>query len=324
MFIVLLFASPAVCGDIFKPVVIYQGDIDKSSYNFTIHSGVKNFSALTGVSVKEIVVDMEMKNYIEVLDDVCRNGYSPVVLIYADHLKNLRGFVQKYSGIRFLAFGTILDEPNIFSLDLAEHEGSFLAGALAAMTSKSQVIAFLSISDIPLMRRFGCGYEQGAKYINPDIKVLYGFVGRYPGAWFDGPAASKVADRMMDEGADVVYQAAGGAGVAVLEAVAKRGKLGIGVDHNQNGLFPGFVLSSMYKRIDRVIYAALVHAKKGIWRDNIKYFGVAQDAVGLSFDEHNSSLVTNATRERLEELRSKIVLGEIKVHDFVLDNKCSQ
>ncbi|TIH17167.1 BMP family ABC transporter substrate-binding protein [Marinifilum sp. JC120] len=320
---VLGMAALAFGADEFRPVVIYQGEINKNDYNLNIHEGVEEFSKATGLAVKEIVVGLQMKDYLDALEEVCAKGYSPVVLIYADHLKDLNLYVREYSSIRFLALGKLIDEPNLFSFDFAEHEGSFLAGALAAMNSKSKIVGFVSISDMPLMRRFACGYEQGAKYIDPDINVLTGFVGRYPGVWFDGPAAAKVADKLMNQGADVVFQAAGGAGPAVLEVVAKRGKLGIGVDRNQNGLYPGHVLSSMFKRMDRVIYAALVHSRRGIWRDNVKSFGVAQNAVGLSFDENNAPLITDEMRKKIEELKNKIAIGKIQVHDFVLDNKCS-
>ncbi|WP_051261442.1 BMP family lipoprotein [Desulfovibrio inopinatus] len=119
-----------------------------------------------------------------------------------------------------------------------------------------------------------------------------------------------------------IYQAAGGAGPAVLEAAAKRGKLGIGVDRNQNGLFPGYVLTSMIKRTDQVVYAALMHAWRGVWRDNIKHFGIVQNAIGLIFDENNANLVTDDMRQRIETLRSKIALGEIHIHDYVTDNSC--
>jgi len=172
------------------------------------------------------------------------------------------------------------------------------------------------------MRRFGCGYAQGARYVDPKVKVLDGFTGSYPGAWFDGAATAKLANELMDKGADVIYQAAGGAGIAVLEAAAKRGVLGIGVDRNQNGLFPGHVLTSMVKRTDKVIYAALVQAQRGIWRDNVKRFGLAQDAVDVVFDEYNAPLVTTRQRDAIDAIRTKILLGEISVHDYVVDNKC--
>lgn len=318
---ILAVVHPAMA-EKFKPVVLYQGSIPGNSFNQAIHDGVERFTATTGVPCREVVVENPMEAYMSALDKLCAEGFSPIFLVYGNHVKGLPAYVRAHPQIRFLVMGAVIDEPNALSFDLAEQEGSFLAGALAAMVSKSGVIGFVSVSDLPLMRRFSCGYEQGARYVVPDIKVLVGFTGSYEDAWFDGNATAAMADELMDQGADVIYQAAGGAGPAVLEACAKRGKLGIGVDLNQNGLYPGHVLTSMLKRSDQVVYAALLHAQKGIWRDNIKKFGVAQNAVGLAFDDNNKNLVTDEMKARIREMKNKISLGEIKVHDYVIDNMC--
>ncbi len=319
----ILFSAPSARAEHFKPLVIYQGDILTNSFNATIHDGVERFVRKSGIPCEEIVVGNGMPEYMECVKKSCDEDYSPIFLIYGNHVQQLKSLVRSYPEIRFVVLGEVADEPNMFSLNFAEHEGSFLAGALAAMVSKSGIIGFVSVSDLPLMRRFSCGYEQGARYVNPDIKVLVGFIGSYKDAWFDGEATARLANQFMDQGADVLFQAAGGAGPAVLEAAAKRGKLGIGVDRNQNGLFPGHVLTSMLKRSDQVVYAALLHARRGIWRDNIKFFGLVQDAVGLAFDENNKALVSQEMRDRIAEIKSKISLGQIKVHDYVMDNRCT-
>lgn len=316
------FGAPALHAASFKPLVVYQGDKLANSYNAAIHSGVERFVRKSGIPCKEVVVGFGGDEYMECVKTHCGQGYSPIFLVYGNYIKGIRKFVRSYPETRFLVFGSVVDEPNVFSLNFAEHEGSFLAGALAAMASKSRMVAFISVNSTPLMRRFACGFAQGVKYIDSSIKVLIGFTGRYPGAWFDGKATAGLANTFMDQGADVIYQAAGGAGPAVLEAVAKRGRLGIGVDKNQNGLFPGHVLSSMLKRTDQVVFAVLMHAWRGIWRDNVKTFGVVQDAVGLAFDENNATLVSEAMRARLAEIKSNIALGKIQVHDYVTDNTC--
>lgn len=318
----LALAAASACAETFKPAILYQGSIEQNSFNQTIHEGVAAFSAKTGIPCSEIVVGLNQSDYVRSLEEVCLQGYSPVFLIYGNHLRGLNDFIHRFPAIRFVALGAVIDQPNLFSLNFAEEEGSFLAGALAAMKTKTKVIGFVSVTDVPLMRRFSCGYEQGARYIDPEVKVIAGFTGSYPGSWFDGAATAKMANGLMDQGADVIYQAAGGAGEAVLEAAAKRGKLGIGVDRNQNGLFPEQVLTSMVKRTDKVIYAALVLAQRGIWRDNIKRFGLAQDAVDVVFDNNNAALVSREQMDTLMAIRTKILRGEIKVHDFVEDSAC--
>lgn len=316
-----LVATTVMAGD-FRPVVIYQGDITTNSFNLSIHDGVERFVRKTGVHCAEVVIGNDHESYRRSVTESCAQGFNPIFLIYGNHVEGLRALVRAHPHIRFLVLGELLDEANTFSLNFAEHEGSFLAGALAAMTSTSGILGFVSVDDVPLMRRFSCGFEQGARYVNPKITVLTGFIGSYPGAWYDGAATAQLAHNMMDQGADIIYQAAGGAGPAVLEAVASRGRLGIGVDLNQNGLYPGHVLTSMLKRSDQVVYAALMHAWRGIWRDNIKFFGLVQDAVGLAFDEHNAPLVNPDLRATVNDIANKIAGGEIRVHDYVTDNTC--
>jgi len=306
----------------FNPAVIYQGNIEKNSFNVSIHRGVERFRKKTGLDCTETVAGLDMDDYFSSLRSAAEKGHSPVFLLYGNHIPKLVDFVRQYPATRFIVLDTMLDEPNMFSFVMAEHEGSFLAGALAALASTSKQVGFVSVVDTPFQRRFLCGYSQGAHYINPDIKIFEGFTGDYPGAWFDGKAVAALASDMMDKGADVIYQAAGGAGPAVLEAVAARGKLGIGVDINQNGLYPGSVLTSMIKRTDKAVFAALMLAKRGIWRDNYKRLGLAQDAIDIVFDRHNQSLVTPVMRDRIEKIRKDIVLGVIQVHNYNENIKC--
>ncbi len=293
-----------------------------NTFNVSIHEGVKRFEETTGIDCLETIVGTKEADYVRYVEEISLKGYSPIFLLYGNSVAKLYDLARRHPKTRFVVLDMEEDEPNIYSFISGEHEGSFLAGALAAMATKSQVIGFVSITDIPYMRRFWCGYLQGAKHINPKITVLDGFIGQYDGAWYDGKATAVMANQQMDQGADVIYQAAGGAGPAVLEAAAKRGKLGIGVDRNQNHLYPGSVLTTMVKDSGKSVYAALMLAKRGIWRDNVKRMGLAQGAVSLAFDEHNAALVTSDMRTKIEQLTSDIMLGTIKVHDYTQDNAC--
>ncbi|WP_432735311.1 BMP family ABC transporter substrate-binding protein [Maridesulfovibrio sp. FT414] len=306
----------------FNPVLVYQGSIESNSFNISIHKGVERFEQKTGYKCTEVVTSYDIGEYVECIGNYTEQGYSPVFMLYGNHFPGLVDFVRRYPTTRFIVLDTVRDEPNMFSFVLAEHEGSFLAGVLAAKATKSNILGFISVVDTPFQRRFLCGYRQGAKYVNPDIEILEGFTGDYPGSWFDGNATAALANRMMDNGADVIFQAAGGAGPAVLKAAAARGRLGIGVDINQNGLYPGSVLTSMVKRTDQAVFAALMLARRGIWRDNYKRLGLAQGAVGLVFDENNSGLVTPEMRSYLQNVRNDIVFGRISVHDYTEDEVC--
>lgn len=306
----------------FKPAVVYQWDIESNSYNKSIHNGVQRLAEKTGELCIEKVVNGDVGKYVAEVEALANKGYSPIILPYGGHYPKLVLLARKYIRTRFIVFDTIKDEPNIYSFTLSMHEGSFLAGALAALTSQSGVIGFVSVTDIPSLRSFLCGYTQGAKYISPEISVLSGFTGRYPQAWFDGKATAALAHSLMDKGADVIFQAAGAAGPAVLKTAAERGKLGIGVDVNQNGLYPGSVLTSVVKRMDMVVYASLILAKRKVWRDNIRRTGLAQGAVDIIFDNHNASLITPEIREQINELKRGIIMGEIHVHDYQTEDIC--
>ncbi len=322
-FAMLALAAPLAAQDrVFKPIVIYQGDVRANAYNQAIHQGVTRFVEKTGDPCVEREAGGGAAGYKAALEQAASEGYNPVVVIYGDNIGDDLPFIRSHPQTRFIAFGARIDEPNITALDFAEHEGAFLAGALAAMVSKSKVIGFIAVNGQPLFRRFACGYEQGARYADPEIRVLTGFLGDYQNAWFDKTGAANLADALMDQGADVIFQAAGGAGLGVLDACAARGRLAIGVDVNQNGAHPGNVLTSMIKKTDLVVYAALMQAKRDIWRDNMKTFGLAQDAVGLVFDENNASLVTEDMIKRLDALRCGVIVGKIKVRDYVKENAC--
>jgi len=130
-------------GETFRPAIVYQGSIEKSSFNQTIHEGIQSFRDKTGVGCEEVVSGLTQQDYLDSLTEICKEGYSPVFLIYSNHLKGLATFIHSYPGIRFVGLGEVLDEPNLFSLNFAEEEGSFLAGALAAMVTKTKTIAFL-------------------------------------------------------------------------------------------------------------------------------------------------------------------------------------
>ncbi len=154
---------PKAYAEEFKPVVIYQGSIELNSFNVSIHKGVQRFELKTDYKCTEVVTSLNMDDYVKCVTEYADRGYSPIFMLYGNHFPGLVGFTRKYPATRFIVLDTVRDEPNIFSFILAEHEGSFLAGALAAMVSKTKKIGFVSVVDTPFQRRFLCGYAQGAK-----------------------------------------------------------------------------------------------------------------------------------------------------------------
>ena len=217
----------------------------------------------------------------------------------------------------------VVDQPNVQSIVFKEHEGSFLVGMIAALASETGKVGFVGGMDIPLIRRFACGYEQGVMYVNPDAQVYQNMTGTTPAAWNDPVKGGELAKSQFDRGADIVFAAAGGTGLGVLQAAADSGKLSIGVDSNQNYLHPGSVLTSMLKRVDVAAYEVYTTAMADTWEAGIKDLGLAEDGVGWALDEHNRSLITDEMEAQVEAARAAIVAGEMSVHDYMSSNSCT-
>ncbi len=174
--------------------------------------------------------------------------------------------------------------------------------------------------DIPLIRRFGCGYAQGVKAVNPDATVILNMTGTTPAAWNDPVKGAELAKGQKAQGADVIFAAAGGTGVGVLQAAADEGILSIGVDSNQNYLHPGSVLTSMVKRVDNAVYNAFMAGEN--LEPGVTVMNLANDGVGYAMDEHNAPLVTAEMQAAVDAAAAQIKSGEITVHDYMSDNSC--
>ena len=212
---------------------------------------------------------------------------------------------------------------NVASLVFREHEGSYLVGVIAASKSKTGVLGFLGGMDIPLIHRFEKGYEEGAKSVNPNIKVIDNYVGVTDGAWNNPGKGKELSLAQIEKGADVIFTAAGNSGLGAFDAVEQYGrdsngqanKFVIGVDSNQNGVKPGFVLTSMVKRVDNACYNVIVEVLGGKFEGGFHVFGLDKDGVAYAMDENNKALIPADVIAKAEEARRKIVAGEIKVTD---------
>ncbi len=321
LFAAALLSTPVSAAEI-KPAIVYDlgGKFDKS-FNEGVFHGAEKFQADTGIAFR----DIEMQNASQqeqALRKFARDGYDPVLAVGFSQEAAVKKVAAEFPKTRFVIIDTVVDLPNVQSILFKEHEGSFLVGLLAAKASKTGKVGFVGGMDIPLIRRFACGYVQGAKYANPGVEVFQNMTGTTPAAWNDPVKGGELAASQIDRGADVVYAAAGATGLGVLQKVADLGKLGIGVDSNQNGLHPGKVLTSMLKRVDVATYTSFTEAKDGSWKAGVKVLGLAQDGVGWADDENNKSLITADMRAAVDKARADIISGAIKVHDYMEDNAC--
>jgi basic membrane protein A len=314
-------ASPCVAADI-KPAIVYDlgGKYDKS-FNEGVFNGAEQFKKDTGTDYRdfEIKADAERE---QALRKFAREGYTPIVAVGFSQASAVEKVAGEFPATKFAIIDMVVDKPNVQSIVFKEQEGSFLVGLLAAMSSKSGKVGFVGGMDIPLIRKFACGYVQGVKYANPKAEVLENMTGTTGAAWNDPVKGGELAKSQIERGADVIYHAAGGTGVGVLRAAADAGKLGIGVDSNQNGLHPGKVLTSMLKRVDNATYKTFADAKAGTWAPGVSVLGLKEKGVGYALDDNNKALVTADMQAAADKAAADIISGAIQVHDYTADSKC--
>jgi len=303
-----------------EPAMIYDlgGKFDKS-FNEAAHTGAEKWAAETGNSYREIELQSEAQRE-QALRRFAEAGSNPIVMAGFAFADALGQVANDYPDTKFVIIDMVVDAPNVRSVVFNEHEGSYLVGMMAAQASKSGTVGFIGGMDIPLIRKFACGYVQGAKAANPDATVIQNMTGTTPAAWNDPVKGSELTKAQISQGADVVYAAAGGTGVGVLQTAADEGILSIGVDSNQNYLHPGKVLTSMMKRVDVAVYNAFMDGVD--METGFNVLGLATDGVGYALDDNNAALVSADMKASVEAAKAKIIAGEIVVHDYMSDNSC--
>ncbi|NOC84838.1 BMP family ABC transporter substrate-binding protein [Ruegeria sp. HKCCD6228] len=304
-----------------EPAVIFDlgGKFDKS-FNEAAYNGAQRWANETGGKYLEIEIQAEPQRE-QALRRFAESGANPIITMGFGIADALAAVASDYPDTKFVAVDvTWLDAPNIRQIGFAEHEGSYLVGMMAAMASKSGTVGFIGGMDIPLIRHFGCGYAQGAKAVNPDINVVANMTGTTPAAWNDPVKGSELTKAQISQGADVIYAAAGGTGVGVLQTAADEGILSIGVDSNQNHLHPGKVLTSMLKRVDVAVYEAM-KAGENV-ETGVFIMGLAEDGVGVAMDENNKELVSVRMSDAVDEARKAIINGDINVVSYYENDSC--
>ncbi len=305
------------------PAIIYDlgGKFDKS-FNEAAYNGAEAWKAQSGGSY----VDLELQNDAQreqALRRFASQGANPIVMAGFSWGTALGTVAGEFPDTNFVVIDAVVDAPNVQSIIFDEHTGSFLVGALAALKSETGTVGFVGGMDVPIIHKFYCGYAQGAKAVNADVKLIENYTGTTPAAWNDPVTAGELTKAQFDAGADVVFAAAGGSGLGVLQAAADAGKFSIGVDSNQNYLHPGSVLTSMLKRVDVAVTTAMTEAgDDATFKPGIVVLGLAQDGVGYALDDNNASLITDDMKTQVEDLKAKVIAGEITVHDYTTDNTC--
>lgn len=311
--------------DPIKVCVVYSGNLGDKSYNDSCNIGAEKAKKEFGVEVKNLE-GTTAEEWKANLLSACEDGYDLVICSSSNFEEYLKEYAPEYPDVKFAIIDTTVEGDNVVSVSFAQNQGSFLAGAAAALfTQHSEidgvnddaVIGWVGGMDIPVLQDFFVGYKQGAEYINPDIKVLQSFAG----TWNDPLKGKELTLAQYEQGADIVMNVASGTGPGILEAATEAGKYAIGVDLNQDNDQPGHVLTSMVKRVDTACYSVIKSVVDGTFKGNsVSYLDVAAEGVSLT----DFSVIKEALGDKfpediltqVEELQKKIISGEIKVDNY--------
>ena len=309
------YAAPLKVG-----LVLDKGGKDDKSFNSAAYQGASKAEKELKVELK--YVEATDSNAIENLHRAfARKNFDLVIGIGFAQTEAVKKVAGQFPNVKFAIVDGDITAPNVRSLLFADHEGSFLVGAAAALKAKSGKVGFIGGMDIPLIRRFQMGYEAGAKHVNPKAQVLTNYIGVTGEAWNNPAKAKELALAQISQGAEVIFVAAGASGSGVFDAVEEKKKLAIGVDSNQNWMKPGFILTSMMKRVDVAVFSTIQDTQNGKFTAGAVNYGVKDKGVDYALDENNKMLLTPDLTKKLDDLKTQITSGKIKVPDYYTQGK---
>jgi basic membrane protein A len=314
-------AFPAAPAEPLHPAILYNLVKFDASFNEGAFRGIERFKTETGTPYREFEIKSDVERD-EVLRRFASRGDDPIIAIGFPFASTVEKVAGDFPKSRFVIIDAVVDKPNVQSVVFKEQEGGYLVGLMGAMASKSGKIGIVGGMDLPIIRRIACGYEKGAKAGRTGVAVLQSYAGDTPAAFTDPARGAELARSQIAQGADVVLQAAGQTGLGVLRAAADANVLAIGSDSNQNGLFPGHVLTSLLKRTDNAVYLALKDAAAGQWKAGPKVLGLAEGGLDVALDDNNRALVTPQMQAALDKAKAAITSGALIVPDWTATRSC--
>ena len=299
-------------------IVFDIGGKDDKSFNAAAWQGVKRAKEELGIFLRDVEpgdptsIEPSMRAFAE-------RGYDLIIGVGFAQAPIMNDVASDYPNLKFAIIDGVIDLPNVASLIFKEHEGSFLVGMIAARTTKTGKVGFVGGMDIPLIHKFETGYAEGARYANPKIQVFENYVGVTDSAWNNPGKGKELAKAQIERGADVIFQAAGNSGLGVFDAAEEMNKLAIGVDSNQNWVKPGFILTSMIKRVDVSVFNSVKDVIEGRFKGGIHELGLENDGIGYALDDYNRNLVPKPVLDEVERAKQDIIAGRIKVTDAMAE-----
>lgn len=327
LFLVLApFAAPVSAADNLRVGIVFdKGGKDDKSFNAAAFRGLTEAQEKLGIESKW--VETTDDNAFEpTLKQFARKNFDLIIGVGFSQAPAIKKVASEFPAKHFVIVDAEVDLPNVRSLVFAEHEGGYVVGAIAALRSSTGKIGFIGGMDVPLIRRIEMGYKAGAESINKKVQVVSNFVGVTADAWNNPPKGKELGLSQFGSGVDVSFAAAGASGMGVLDAAeemsARAGKadapkyLAIGCDSNQNGLKPGFVLTSMLKKVDVAVFKTIEDAKGGKFTPGRANFSLANGGVDYALDSHNDKLLSPEMRKKIDQIKADIISGKIAVPDY--------
>ncbi|HLG17399.1 MAG TPA: BMP family ABC transporter substrate-binding protein [Blastocatellia bacterium] len=299
-------------------IVFDIGGKDDKSFNAAAWEGVRRASQDFPILLRDVEpgdptsIEPSMRAFAE-------RGYDLIIGVGFAQAPIMESVAHDYPDLKFAIIDGFIDSPNVASLNFEEHEGSFLVGMIAARVSKTGKIGFVGGMDIPLIHKFQTGYAEGARYANPHIQVFDNYVGVNDAAWNNPGKGKELAKAQIERGADVIFQAAGNSGLGVFDAAEDTNTLAIGVDSNQNWVKPGFVLTSMMKRVDTAVYKTVEELVADRFQPGPRLYGLENEGIGYALDDYNRALIPQSVIDEVEKAKKDIIAGRIKVTDAMAE-----
>lgn len=285
------------------------GGLGDKSFNDSANAGLKRAESELGAHV-QVVQSHSAADYQPNLTALTNQHADMIYAIGFLMNRDLDQVAKANPNQHYTIIDAIVDAPNVVSVTFKEQDGSFLAGALAAMVSKTHHIAFVGGEDMPLLRKFEAGFTAGARQVDPNVKIDV----KYVGSFEDVAAGQEMGNLLYNGGADIIFAAAGKAGLGVMNAVKTRSNdYVIGVDSNQDDLVPGKILTSMVKHVDVAVFnvAKAIKDKKPL--SGHLELGLADNGIGLTDFKNTRDVVGTERISRLTKLQAAIVDGKITV-----------
>lgn len=318
--LILPAAPPAQAASVKVAVVLDKGGRDDKSFNSAAVVGTerakKELPALGHAVTIKIVEAADDNAYEALLRGLSRKDFDLIIAVGVSQAEAVSRVAPTAPERKFAIVDSEVKLPNVRSLLFEEHEGSFLVGALAALFDSTGSLGFLGGMDIPLIRRFEKGYQAGVKHIRPKAKLISNYIGVTGDAWNNPAKAKELALSQYASGVNVIFAAAGASNAGVFDAAEEKKKFVIGVDSNQNAIKPGRVLTSMLKRVDEAVLETIKLTADGKFTPGVARFGLKNRGIDYAVDEHNAALLTPAIQKRMDQIRTQILSGAIKVPDF--------